>query len=210
MGKDKDERMRSHLRLVVNNAEKRNLRPSGSEEEVIPFEELLAKRDILRPEFYRTLGRGQVKAYAAFERFLERKGWPYGLDPTHGRLMIIPVGVICADAFEHGVVPQEEVLLYVMDDMTGQGLCVSLETVLPFYSEDDAVMEEALLYSPVFQYGTLFLEENRQDGFLDLIYRLAFPLYPPALTGRIFDRFFAVAALELKETLQCLAEYPGP
>ena len=68
-------------------------------------------------------------------------------------------------------------------------------------------MEDALLYSPIFQYGALFLEENRQDGLLDLIYRLGFPLYPPALTARLLDRLFTIAAFELRETLRCLMDF---
>ena len=80
--------------------------------------------------------------------------------------------------------------------------------ILPFYSEEEAVMEDALLFSPVFQYGTLFLEENQQDQALDLIYRFGFPVYPPALTTKVLTRLFAIAAFELKEVLRSLAEYP--
>ena len=82
------------------------------------------------------------------------------------------------------------------------------ETILPYWSEDETIMEEALLYAPILQFGTLFLEENQQDGLLDLIYRLGFPLYPPALTGRLLDRLFAIAAYELGEIFRFLAENP--
>jgi len=87
-------------------------------------------------------------------------------------------------------------------------MCLSLEMILPYYSEDESVMEDALLYSPVFQYGALFIEENRHDGLLDLVYRLGFPLYPPALTGRILERLFTLVAHELTDALQGLYEFP--
>lgn len=208
MTKDKDDRKRPQLRLVVDNVEKRNPRPAADEESFIPLEELIAQREALRDDFYHGLERGQAKTYAALERFLTQKGWPYGLDPNHGRLLIIPAGVVCPEAVEHGGAPQDELILFVSEDPAGKGLCLSLEMLLPYYSDDEAVMEDALLYAPSLPYGTLFLEENRQDGLLDLIYRLGFPLYPPALTGRILERLFTMAAYELKEVLRSLAEYP--
>jgi hypothetical protein len=208
MEKDKDERKRPHLRLVVDNAEKRNPRPAGKEAEFVPVEELIARRDELQPAFYRGLGPRQTKAYRAIERSLAEKGRPYGLDPQHGCLMVLPAGAVSPDLTVAGSSPHDEVLLYVAEDLTGLGLCLTLEMILPFWSDDDAVMEDALLYAPVYQYGSLFLEENPQDKLLDLIYRIGLPLYPPALTGRILDRFFAIAAFELTETLRCLAEYP--
>lgn len=208
MANDRDERKRPHLRLVVDNVEKRSPRPSGREEGFIPLEELIARRDGFRPEFYLGLGRAETKAYEALERFLTRKGWPYGLEPHHDRLIVLPAGAVSPDVLAHGEAPQDEIILYVADDLTGKGLCLSLEMILPYWSEDAAVMEDALLYSPVLPYGTLFLEENRQDGLLDLIYRLAFPLYPPALTARMLDRLFSIAEYELRETLRSLAEYP--
>lgn len=209
MAHDKDDRKRSHLRLVVDNAEKRNPRPAESDEESIPLEELIARRDQLRPEFYRGMERWQSKACEALERFLFARGLPYGLDPHHGRLMVLPAGSVCPEAAEYEGPHQDEILLYLSPDADGKGACCSLEMVLPFFSEDEAVMEDALLYSPLFQYGALFLEENRQDGLLDLIYRIGFPAYPPALTMRVIDRLFSAAAYELKETLQSLADYPG-
>ena len=92
-----------------------------------------------------------------------------------------------------GMVPHDELLVFIAEDAGGEGLCLSMEMIMPFYSDDEAVMEEALLYSPVLQYGSLFIEENQQDGLLDLIYRLGFPLYPPVPIGRcsgktVFDR----------------------
>lgn len=207
MAHDKDDRKRAHLRLVVDNAEKRNPRPAGSEEVFIPLEQLIARRDEVRPEFYRGMERRHAKAYEAIERFLAGKGWPYGLDPQHGPLMVLPAGAVCPEAAEHEGEHQDELIFYVAEDAAGEGLCLSLEIILPFYSEDEAAMEDALLFSPVFQYGALFLEENRQDQFLDLIYRLGFPIYPPALTGRVLDRLFGIVAFELKETLRSLAEY---
>jgi hypothetical protein len=206
MTQDKDERKRPQLRLVVDNAEKRNPR---SEDQTIPLEELIALKEQLRPQFYNGLGRWQVKACETLERFLTAKGWPYGLDPHHGSLMVLPAGKVCPEAAEHEGGLQDELLLYIAEDAGGNGFCLSLEMVIPYYSEDEAVMEDALLFSPLFQYGALFLEENRQDGLLDLIYRLGLPIYPPALTTRLLDRFFAIAALELRETLRNLAEYPG-
>jgi hypothetical protein len=207
MGQDKDERKRPHLRLVVDNAEKRNPRSADQEETFVSLGELISGRDVFRPEFYDGLDRWEAKACRVMEGFLLQKGWPYGLDP-HGRLVVLPADVICPEAVEFGGTPQDEAILFVAEDAAGKGLCLSLEAILPFYSDDDAVMEDALLYAPVFQYGTLFLEENRQDGYLDLIYRLGFPLYPPAPTGRLLDRLFTVAAFELKETLRSLAEFP--
>jgi len=208
MTKDKDDRKRQHLRLVVDNADKRNARSSADIEEFIPLEELCARRNILRGDFYRALESWQAKAYEVLERYLERKGWSYGLDPHHGHVMVLPASVICPSVESPGATDQDETLLYISDDATGHGLCMTLEMVLPFYSEDDSLMEDALLYAPIFQYGALFLEENRQDGFLDLIYRVGFPLYPPALTDRLLDRFFAVVVFELSETLRSLTEYP--
>lgn len=209
MAYDKDDRKRPHLRLVVDNVEKRNPRPASGEEPFVPVEELIARRVELRPQFYRGMERRFTKSYEALERFIERRGWPYGLDPHHGPLLVIPAGVVCPEAIESGSPYQDEILVYVAEDSTGEGLCLSLEMILPYYSEDEAVMEDALLFSPVFQYGTLFLEENRQDGLLDLIYRLGFPIYPPALTSRVLTRLFAIAAFELKETLRSLAENGG-
>lgn len=208
MTQDKDERKRAHLRLVVNNEEQRKPRPATGGEDFIPFETLIARRDVLRTEFYQDMGRWQAKAYNAIERFMARKQWEYGLDPQHGRLLVIPIAVISPEAIEHGGSPQDEGLIYVTEDTSGEGFCLSFETILPFWSEDESVMEDALLYAPIFQCGALFLEENRQDGLLDLIYRLGFPIYPPALTGRLLDRLFAIAIYELQETFRNLAEYP--
>ncbi|HEY6837587.1 MAG TPA: hypothetical protein VI389_02470, partial [Geobacteraceae bacterium] len=199
---------RSHLRLVVNNVEKRAPRPADGGEDFIALEELVAQRDMLRDDFYRGMDPWHVKAYAAIERFLGLKQWPYGLDPHHGRLLVLPALVVSPEVAEFGVSPQDELLLSVTEDVTKKGLCLSAEMILPFYSEDDAVMEDALLYSPMFPYGTLFLEENRQDGFLDLVYRLAFPLYPPTPTTKLLDKMFAVASFELVETMRSLADYP--
>lgn len=208
MTKEKDERKRPHLRLVVNNEEQRKARPLGNEDDFVSLEDLLVSREAFREAFYDGLGPWQAKAYATLERFLTGKGWPYGLDPQHGRPLVIPAGVVCPVTAEHGGSAQDEVLLHVAEDMTGQGACLTLEMLLPFWSDDDGLMEEALIYAPVFPYGALFLEENRQDGYLDLVYRVSFPLYPPALTRRLLDRFFAVANLELTEALRNLADYP--
>ena len=68
MAQDKDERKRGHLRLVVNNEEQRKPRPVTGGEDFIPFETLIAKLDIFRPEFYHGMGRWQTKAYSAIER----------------------------------------------------------------------------------------------------------------------------------------------
>ena len=204
---DKDDRKRPHLRLVVNNVEQRKPRPAAGEEDFISLETLVVKRETFRQEFYSGLHGWQVKAYNSLERYLSRKQWNYGLDPQHGRLLVLPVFVVCPEAIELSGAPQDEILIYVAEDATGQGSCVSIETILPYWSEDESVMEDALLYSPIFQYGALFLEENRQDGLLDLIYRLGFPLYPPALTGRLLDRLFAIAAYELGESLKSLTDY---
>ena len=207
MTHEKDDRKRPHLRLVVNNVEQRKPRPAAGEDDFISLETLVAKRETFRPEFYSGLHGWQEKAYNSLERYLSRKQWNYGLDPQHGRLLVLPVFVVCPEAIEHSGAPQDEILIYVTEDATGQGSCLSIETILPYWSEDESVMEDALLYSPIFQYGALFLEENRQDGLLDLIYRLGFPLYPPALTGRLLDRLFAIAAFELGETLRSLTDY---
>ena len=209
MEHDKDDRKRPHLRLVVDNAEKRNPRPAEGEELPIPLDELIARREDLRIEFYAGIERWQAKAFAALERHLTAREIPYGLDPSHGRLMVIPAGAVCPEAAEPVGSQQDELLIYLAEDIWGTGGCISLEMVLPFFSDDDGVMEDALIYSPMYQYGALFLEENRQDGLLDLVYRLGFPVYPPALTMRFLERFFGAAANELKETLRILAEYAG-
>ena len=206
MTKDKDDKTRPHLRLVVNNAEKRSTRPADSEDEIISLEELIANRDTLRREFYREMDPHQAEAYEVLEQYLDGKGWPYGLDHRHGRLLVLPAGVVCQEMAEHGGASQDELLVYVSEDLTGYGLCLSMEMLLPYYSEDEAVMEDVFLYAPVHQYGTLFLEENQRDGLLDLIYRLSFPLFPPALSGKVLERLFAIATFELRETLQNLAE----
>lgn len=204
MTKETDDRKRTHLRLVVNNPEKRN----PHEDDYIGLEDLVTRRDDLRPLFYRDMDRIQGKAYGVLEMFLTAKGWPYGLDPHYGRPVVLPAALVCPEVLAHEMDPRDEALVFVAEDVTGGGLCLSLEMILPFYSDDESVMENALLYSPLFQYGTMFLEENRQDGLLDLIYRLAFPLYPPALSSRILDRLFVVAAQEISDALQSFSEYP--
>jgi len=208
MTQDKDERKRSHLRLVVNNPEMRGGRPAKGDEAGIPFEVLVEKRHELSVDFYRGIDPWHTKAYQGIERHLGRRGWLYGLDPQHGRLLVIPAATVCPEVLEHGGTPQDELLLFVADDPTGLGLCLCMEMILPFWSDDDAVMEEALFYAPIYPYGALFLEENRSDGCLDLIYRLSFPLYPPALTERLLEKLFAVARYELRETLVGLDEFP--
>ena len=70
MTENNDERKRAHLRLVVNNVEKRSPRPEDGGEDVIPFEELAGMRDVMRPEFYRELGGKPTKAYES--RNMER------------------------------------------------------------------------------------------------------------------------------------------
>ena len=207
MKKDKDERKMSHLKLVVNNAEVRSSRPAGGEQEFIPLEELIANRDAYRPAFYRGMGRLQTKGYQALERYLQSKEASYGIDPVHGKVMVLPAGYLSPESLEFGS-PQDEVLLCIAEDAGGSGLCFSLEMILPYFSEDDAVMEEALLFAPVLQYGALFLEENPHDGLLDLIYRLAVPLFPPLLTSRLAERMFAIFSFELKETFLALSDYP--
>ena len=207
MKKDKDERKMSHLKLVVNNTEIRSARPAGGEQEFVPLEELIANRDDFRPSFYRGMGRMQTKGYQALERFLQGRGAPYGIDPIHGKVMVLPAGELSPESLEFGS-PQDEVLLCIAEDAGGLGLCFSLEMILPYFSEDDSVMEEALLFAPVLQYGALFLEENPHDGLLDLIYRLAVPLFPPLLTSRLAERMFAIFGFELKETFVALSDYP--
>jgi hypothetical protein len=207
MTHDKDDRKRPHLRLVVDNAEKRQTRPGDGETTFIPFAELNARYEELKPIFYQEIDPWQGKAIMALERFFVRQQWPYGLDPHHGRLVVLPARIVCPAA-ELDPESQDEVFLYVAENSAGHGLCLSLEMIMPFWSEDDSVMEDALLFGPIHQYGTLFLEENRGDGYLDLVYRLAFPLYPPALSGRLLAKLFAIAGFELTETLRILAEYP--
>lgn len=207
MTKDKDERKRSHLKLVVNNAEIRSARPAAAEQEFVPLEELIANRDLFRPAFYRGMGRLQTKGYQALERFLAGKGAPYGIDPIHGKVMVLPAGSVSPEALEFGS-PQDEVLLSISEDAGGSGLCFSIEMILPYFSEDDAVMEEALLFAPVLQYGALFLEENPHDGLLDLIYRLAVPLYPPLPSARLAERMISIFSFELKETFLALTDNP--
>lgn len=206
MTKDKDERKR-HLKLVVNNSEVRSARPLGAEQEFVPLEELIANRDAFRSAFYRGMGRMQTKGYMALERYLAERGTPYGIDPIHGKVLVVPAADLSPESLEFGS-PQDEILLSVSEDAGGGGLCFSLEMILPYFSEDDAVMEEALLFAPVLQYGALFLEENPHDGMLDLIYRLAVPLYPPLLTRRLAQRMFSIFSFELKETFLALSDYP--
>jgi hypothetical protein len=207
MTHDKDDRKRPHLRLVVNNVEQRKPRPASGEEDFIPLDILVERREAFRQEFYGGMQSWQVKAYSAMERYLVRRQCEYGLDPQHGRLLVLPVAFVCPEVKEHCPAQQDEVLVYLAEDASGKGYCLSIETILPYWSEDETVMEDVLLYSPIFQYGALFLEENRQDGLLDLIYRLGFPLYPPALTVRLLDRLFEIAAYELGEALRSLMDY---
>lgn len=205
MTKETDDRKRTHLRLVVSNPEKR----SPGEDDFIILEDLVARRDEIRPLFYREMDRIHGKAYSVIERFLTEKGWPYGLDPQYGKPVVLPAALVCPEVLANEMDPRDEALLFVAEDMAGRGLCISLEMILPFYSDDESVMENALLFSPLFQYGTMFLEENRQDGLLDLIYRLAFPLYPPALSSRLLERLFAVAAQEVADALHGFSDYPS-
>ena len=209
MSKEKDERPRPNLRLVVNNPDKVRPPRKDPESEYLPLEELLANREEFRTLFYGELERGIAKAYTVIERFLLDKGWPHGLDPLHGKLMVLPAGTVCPYHDQYGGENKDEVLLFVSRDLQN-GLCLALEMVLPFFSEDDSVMEDAFLYAPVHQYGTLFLEENRQDSLLDFIYRLSIPLAPPTLSPRLLERFFTIASFELAETLRALGEYPEP
>jgi hypothetical protein len=209
MKKDSDDRKRSHLRLVVNNPDKRKPGPVGSEDDFITLEELIVQRESLTPLFYQGVEQLQGKAYQAVERFLAARGWPYGLDPHHGQPLVLPALAVCPGALAHGMVPQDELLVFISEDAGGMGLCLSMEMIMPFYSDDESVMEEALLYSPVLQYGSLFIEENHQDGLLDLIYRLGFPLYPPFPSTRIMERLFAVVAHEVDDALGALSDYPG-
>jgi len=209
MKKDSDDRKRSHLRLVVNNPDKRKPGPIGSEDDFITLEDLVVQRESLTSLFYQDMERLQGKAYQAIERFLVARGWPYGLDPQHGRPLVLPALAVCPNALVYGLVPQDELLVFVAEDAGDKGLCLSMEMIMPFYSDDEAVMEEALLYSPVLQYGSLFIEENHQDGLLDLIYRLGFPLYPPFPSARVMERLFSIVAREVDEALGGLSEYPG-
>lgn len=201
-----DDQKRPLLRLVVNNADKRgNLpKPDG----LVSFAELLARRESYRIRFYLDMASRTASAYAAVEQFAAMRGWTYGLDPLHGRLIVIPARVVCPTLLPPGDTFEDEILIHADDDASGNGLCLSLEMLLPYYHEDNSVMEDALFYAPILQYGTMFLEENPQDGYLDLIYRLAFPLYPPEPGNELLERFFAVATHELTETLQSLAGLP--
>jgi hypothetical protein len=206
MTSDKDDRKRPQLRLVVNNPDKTSIH-RHTDDVFIPLQELAAMRDAMRPDFYRSLDPRQARVYSALEKFLIARGWQFGLDHQHGPLMVLPAEAVCPEAVHGEGEQQDEIIVYAAEDAAGEGLCLSLEMILPFYSEDESVMEDALLYSPVFQYGALFLEENRQDQFLDLIYRVGIPVYPPAPTSRVLARLFTIAAFELKEALQTLAEY---
>lgn len=208
MKKDSDDRKRSHLSLVVNNPDKRKPGPSGNEDDFIALDDLVANRENLAPFFYQDMDPLQEKAYRVIERFLSLRGWPYGLDPHHGRPIVIPALVACPAAQASGMVSHDELLVFVTEDTAGQGLCLSIEMIMPFYSDDETVMEDALLYSPVFQYGSLFLEENRHDGLLDLIYRLGFPLYPPIPTGRTLERLFSIVVREVDDALREFSGYP--
>jgi hypothetical protein len=209
MTTDKIDRPRPHLRLVVNNPDHRPGRPAHDEEVFISIEELVSRRDDFRPQFYLELEEGQIKAYGAVERFLIDRGLAYGLDPHHGKVLVIPAPVLCPELTEQGGSAQDEILVYVADDLTGQGMRLSFETILPFYSDNDDIMEDAVIFSPVLPYGTIFLEENRHDGYLDLIYRVSFPLAPPALTQRLLGRYMATVAHEIREALAGLAESLG-
>jgi hypothetical protein len=209
MTTDKTDRPRPHLRLVVNNPDHRPGRPVSDEEAFISIEELVIRRDDFRSQFYHDLDDAQVKAYAAVERYLIDHGLSYGLDPHHGKVLVVPATVLCPELEEQGGTQQDEILVYVSDDMTGQGMRLSFETILPFYSDNDEIMEDAVIFSPILPYGTLFLEENRHDGYLDLIYRVSFPLSPPALTQRLLGRYLATVAHELREALAGLAESMG-
>ncbi len=209
MKKDSDDRKRSHLRLVVNNPDKRKPGPLGSEDDFITLEDLVVQRKSLTPLFYQDMERLRGKAYQAMEKFLSARGWPYGLDPQHGQPLVIPALAVCPSALTYGMVSHDELLVFVAEDAGDKGLCLSMEMIMPFYSDDETVMEEALLYSPVLQYGSLFIEENHQDGLLDLIYRLGFPLYPPFPSARVMERLFSIIAREVDEALGGLSEYPG-
>ncbi len=205
MTQDKDERQRPNLRLVVNNPDKRPP-AKDAEEEYLSLELLVARLEEFRAAFYLDMEQGTAKVYSRIERFLSVKGWQYGLDPLHGKLMVLPAGTVCPFHDEFGGENKDELLIFVSEDPQG-GLCLALEMVLPFFSEDDEVMEDAFFSAPVHPYGTLFLEENRQDTLLDFIYRLSIPLSPPVLTGRLMERFFAIADHELAETLRSLGAY---
>lgn len=204
MSEEKDDKKRNHLRLVVNN-EKR-VTPRKTADDFIPLEDLVASRDDVRPDFYTDIPPWQGKVYILLEKFLLDQGISYGLDPHHGRVIVIPVIHLAPASVDFGAVAQDEALLYVSEDITGKGLCVSLEMVLPFFSDDPIDMEDALLSTPIVQFGTYFLEENPQDGLLDLIYKVTFPAFPPGLTPRVIERLLTVGAYEITETLRVLTE----
>ena len=44
-------------------------------------------------------------------------------------------------------------------------------------------------------------------ALLDLIYRLAVPLFPPMLTSRLAERMCTIFSFELKETFLALSDY---
>lgn len=206
MERDTDDRKKPQLKLVVNNAEKRSPRPAEPETPLIPLEELLANRNTMRDDFYRGMTPQLEEGYRTIERFLDGTGWQYGLDPHHGRPVVLPAGTVCPRAAEVGS-PQDEILLFMEPDGGENGLCLALEMILPFGSDDDAEMESALLYgTPVLQYGTIFLDENPHDGMLDLVYRLAMPILPPELSTAILERIMIIAGLEIGDAIQSLAE----
>ncbi len=206
MERDTDDRKKPQLKLVVNNAEKRSPRPKEAEAPLIPLEELLANRDALRDTFYGGMAAPLEEGYRVIERFLADIGWEYGLDPHHGRPIVLPAGTVSALAAEIGS-PQDEILLFMEADGGNNGLCLALEMILPFGSDDDTEMESALLYgTPVLQYGTIFLDENPHDGMLDLVYRLAVPVIPPELTDGLLKRVVTIAGLEIADAIQSLSE----
>jgi hypothetical protein len=174
----------------------------------VPLSDLCSRKEEYRPQFYHGLDEQQTQAFEAIEAFITSKEWTYGLDPEHGRMIVIPAGTVVPEVADLSGSSLDEILLFISRDPTGTGLCVTVEMVMPFYSEDDAVMEDSLLYAPLLPYGTLFLEENGNDRFLDLIYRVAFPLFPPEADQAIFARLFGVAAGELRELFRYFSEYP--
>ena len=206
MERETDDRKKPQLRLVVNNAEKRSPRPTEPEVPLISLEELLVNRDAMRDHYYRGMDPKLEQGYRVIERFLEGKEWQYGLDPHHGRPVVLPAGTVCAQAVEIGS-PQDEILLFMESDGGENGLCLALEMILPFGSDDDTEMESALLYgTPVLQYGSIFLDENPHDGMLDLVYRLAVPIMPPELTDALLERVVTIAGMEIRDAILSLSE----
>ena len=82
MSKEKDERPRPNLKLVVNNPDIQRPARKDPGSEYLPLEELVTRQEEFRPLFYQDLERGPTRAYTVIQGFRVKRGGPTVLIPS--------------------------------------------------------------------------------------------------------------------------------